>query len=164
MDKNQLVNTLHVERAAWEALLKQVGDDRMTIVGVVGDWSIKDIVAHITAWEQRPVEWLAAARRGDKPTPAPWSPHLTEDDEVNAWIFDANRKRPLADVLTESRHVHEKLMQGLESISEDELNDTARFSWLKGNSIGDSIPGNSYEHYQHHSQDIQAWLKLEKVR
>ncbi len=74
MDKNQLVNTLHVERAAWEALLKQVGDDRMTIVGVVGDWSIKDIVAHITAWEQRPVEWLAAARRGDKPTPAPWSP------------------------------------------------------------------------------------------
>ena len=163
MEKKQLVHTLRVERAAWDALLEQMGEERMAVGGVIGDWSIKDIVAHITALEQRPVEWLAAARRGDKPTPAPWPPNLKEDDEVNAWIFNANRQRPLTQVLTESREVHDQLMKGLESVSEEELNDVARFTWLKGSSLADSIPGNSYEHFQHHARDIQAWLKLEKV-
>lgn len=164
MEKNQLINTLRIERAAWDALLKEVGEERMSTPGVVGDWSVKDIIAHITAWQRRPVEWLAAARRGDKPKPAPWPPSLAGDDPINAWIYDANRNRPLKEVLAESRQVHDKLMQGLESMPEQELNDASRFSWLNGNSLADSIPGNSYEHYQHHSQDIQAWLKLEKVR
>jgi hypothetical protein len=163
MDKHQLINTLHVERAAWGALLKEVGEERMTAPGVVGDWSIKDIIAHITAWQRRPVEWLAAARRGDKPTPPPWPASLSGDDPINAWIFDANRKRPLKDVLLESRQAHDQMMKGLESISDEDLNDASRFSWLKGNTLADSIPGNSYEHYQHHTQDIQAWLKMERV-
>ncbi len=163
MDKHQLINTLRVERTAWDALLKQVGEERMTIPGVVGDWTIKDIVAHITAWQRRPLEWLEAALRGDKPTPAPWPSSLAGDDPINAWIFDANRNRPLKEVLAESRQVHDQMMTGIESISEQDLNDPARFSWLKGNSLADSIPGNSYEHYQHHASDIHAWLKLERA-
>lgn len=163
MDKSQLINTLRIERTAWDALLKEVGEERMIVPGIAGDWSVKDIVAHITAWQRRPVEWLAAARRGDKPMPPPWSPDLAGDDPINAWIFEANRNRPLKDVLAESRAVHDQMMKGLESISEQELNDGTRFSWLSGNPLADSIPGNSYEHYQHHAGDIHAWLKLERA-
>ncbi len=163
MNKNQLINTLRIERAAWEALLKEVGEERMTLPGVVGDWSVKDIIAHITAWQRRPVEWLAAARRGDKPTPAPWPSDLVGDDPINAWICDANRNRPLKDVLAESREVHDQLLKGLESIPEQELNDASRYSWLNGNSLADSIPGNSLKHYPDHGRDIHAWLKLARA-
>ena len=51
MHKTQLLETLRVERAQWESLLAQIGEDRM-VQGVAGEWSVKDIIAHVM-WYKR---------------------------------------------------------------------------------------------------------------
>jgi hypothetical protein len=46
LSKTQLLDSLRKEQAAWEALLDEIGEARMTQPEVAGGWSIKDIVAH----------------------------------------------------------------------------------------------------------------------
>ena len=48
MNKSELLNELQKEYGQWQALLDQIGPARMNQPGVTGDWSIKDIVAHLT--------------------------------------------------------------------------------------------------------------------
>src|SRR5579864_919180 len=94
--KAQLLDDLRSEQVAFEALLDEIGESHMTQPGVAGDWSIKDVVAHLTGWRRRSVARFQAALRRE-PMPAPeWPSHLDPDDEVdevNAWIYAANRDK-----------------------------------------------------------------------
>ncbi len=109
--KAQLLTDLQDEQAQWEALLGDIGEAHMTQPGVAGKWSIKDIVAHLTAWRRRTVGRFQAALRHEPTPPPPWPPELPTDDEINAWMHASDRDRPLADVLAESRDVFHFLKQ-----------------------------------------------------
>ncbi|MFI5275949.1 MAG: hypothetical protein ACHQ1E_01655, partial [Ktedonobacterales bacterium] len=50
----RLASILRTERAQWQALLARVGPDRMEQPGVEGEWSMKELVAHLT-WYERAV-------------------------------------------------------------------------------------------------------------
>jgi uncharacterized protein DUF1706 len=155
--KRQLLEGLDTARANWEALLRQVGPDRMELRGVNGEWSIKDVVAHVTAWDRRSVASLKAVQTGAWPEPPEWPVNLDEDG-VNAWIFAANRGRRVQDALNESRQVFNQLAQALDLVTEQDLTAVGRFGWLAENSLAASIRGNSLEHYQIHGAAIRAWL------
>src|SRR5579885_8682 len=96
MSKAQLLNDLKEENARWEALLAEIGEAHMTQPGVAGEWSIKDIVAHLTGWRRRTVARFQAALRHEPAPPPSWPPQLQTDDEINAWMYAANRDRSLA--------------------------------------------------------------------
>ena len=84
MTKTALLADLQREQEQWEALLAQIGESRMDQGGVAGEWSIKDIVAHLTGWRRRIVGRLQAAQRSEGEPPPPWPAHLQTDDEINA--------------------------------------------------------------------------------
>ncbi len=156
-NKAELIETLKHEWAEWEALLAEVGEPRMDQPGVVENWSVKDIVGHINAWQTRPVAWLTALPAGTRPVPAPWPKGLDEDG-INAWIYNANRDRSMGEVLTEARAVFNRIIELLEQTPEQDVVTPGRTEWLGGNSLLGSIPGNTYEHYQTHAAHIRAWL------
>lgn len=153
MDKTTFLNTLASEHARWKALLEQVKTEWMTQPGVTGYLSIKDLLAHITWYEREMINLiqtrvLAGSELWNLPT-----------DEQNAAIYEENRHRPLADVQAEAQQVYEQLINTAETLSDEDLNDPTRFSGM----FADWIPWkliaeNSYEHYQQHISDIQAWL------
>ena len=101
---------LRNEQAAWEALLDEIGEAHMTQPEVAGGWSIKDIVAHLTGWRRRSVRRFQALLKHEPDFSPPWPPELREDDEINAWIYQANCNRSLAEVLSESRDVFQQLV------------------------------------------------------
>lgn len=155
--KAQLLDDLKDENTRWEALLRDIGEEHMTQPGVAGEWSIKDIVAHLTGWRLRTVgRFQAALRHESAPSPS-WPPHLQTDDEINAWIYAANRDRPLADVLRESRDVIQQLVETLDAFPEADLRDPTRFPWLEG----ETFTGASFfEHFhEEHELDMRAWLE-----
>lgn len=155
--KAQLLDDLRDEQAHFEALLQDIGEDHMTQPGVAGEWSIKDVVAHLTGWRRRTVAQFQAALRNE-PAPAPfWPPHLQTDDEINAWIYAANRDLPLADVLRDSRDVFQQLVQTLDAFPEADLLDHTRFPWLEGEPLsGAALFGHFHEE---HEPDMRAWLE-----
>jgi hypothetical protein len=158
--KAQLLADLQAEQAGWEALLHDIGEDHMTQPGVAGPWSIKDIVAHLTGWRRRTVGRFQAALRHEPAPPPLWPAHLQTDDEINAWIYAANRDRPLADVLRDSRHVYQQLVEALDAFPESDLLDPARFPWMEGEPLSGAA---FFAHFhEEHEPDMRAWL--ERVR
>ena len=156
--KAELTAAMQEERGRWEALLRQVGEERMNLPGASGEWSVKDVVAHLTVWESRPVAWLEAVRAGTWPEPPPWPANLDEP-QINDWIYRTNRGRSALDVLNESRQTFDRLAELVAATPEPELVEQNRFEWLRGSSLADSIGGNSYEHYREHGDNIRRWLR-----
>jgi len=157
--KVQFLADLQDQQAQWEALLQEIGEENMT-QPAVADWSIKDIIAHLTGWRRRTVMRFQAALRHE-PTPPPfWPPELETDDEINAWIYAESRDRPLADVLQDSRDVFARLTETLGAFPEAELLDSARFPWLEGDPLtAEALFGHFHEE---HEPDMRAWLERVK--
>src|SRR5579859_383742 len=163
LSKTQFLTEVRKEEAAWEALLAEIGPAHMTQPEVAGGWSIKDIVAHLTGWRRRSVRRFQAHLNHEPDFSPPWPPELREDDEINAWIYEANRNRSLADVLSDSREVFQQLVETLDAFSEDELQDLRRILGLEEDQVSGSM---FFAHFhQEHESDMRAWLdKVKKER
>jgi hypothetical protein len=163
ISKKQLLAEMQSEQAAWLALLDEIGEENMTQPEVAGGWSIKDIVAHITGWRRRTVLRFRAALDPTVDMTPDYPAELDEDDEVdeiNAWIYKANRDRPLADVLNDSREVFQQLVAEVSALSDEQLNDPQRFPWLEGERLtGAFIFGHFHEE---HEPAMRAWLSRVK--
>jgi hypothetical protein len=166
LSKTQLLTELRNEQAAWEALLDEIGEAHMTQPEVAGGWSIKDIVAHLTGWRRRTVLRFRAAHDPTIDMTPPWPAELVdlnEDvdvDEVNAWIYETNRDRPLADVLNDSREVFQQLVEAIGALTDEQLNDPQRFPWLGSERLTGAFLFGHF--HQEHEPDMRAWL--EKVK
>jgi hypothetical protein len=162
VDKAELLNGLREEYRNWQALLDDIGVERMDQPGVTGEWSVKDIVAHLTGWRRRTVARLQAAQRGEPEPPPPWSAHLQTDDEINAWIYESNHARPLREILDDSHQVFQQLLTAVDGLPDKVLRDpTLHLPWLQGQ------PFNAAELFSHfheeHEPDMRAWLaRVEK--
>ena len=163
ISKKQLLAEMQSEQAAWLALLDEIGEENMTQPEVAGGWSIKDIVAHLTGWRRRTVLRFRAALDSTVDMTPDYPAELDEDDEVdqiNAWIYKANRDRPLADVLNDSREVFQQLVAEVSALSDEQLNDPQRFPWLEGERLtGAFIFGHFHEE---HEPAMRAWLSRVK--
>lgn len=158
MNKKELLTMLESERSRWDDLIATLSKEQLSTPGVVGQWSVKDMISHLTTWESRPIAWLEAVRDDGRPQAAPWSPDLTEE-QVNAWIWQTNRERPLDQVLAESKRSHQELVSLIRSTSEEDLITPKRFSWATAGSVAAGIPANTYEHYREHGAQIRSWLE-----
>jgi hypothetical protein len=156
ISKTQLLAELNNENAYWLALLDDIGEANMTQPEVAGGWSIKDIVAHLTGWRRRTVRRVQAALNHEPDFTPPWPPELQEDDEINAWIYESNRDRPLADVLSDSREVFQQLMDAIDAFPDDEHQDPQRMKWLEGEPLSGKL---FFSHFhEEHEPDMRAWL------
>ncbi len=155
INKTQLLAELNNENADWQALLDDIGEANMMQPEVAGGWSIKDIVAHLTGWRRRTVRRIQAALNHESDFTPPWPSELQEDDEINAWIYETNRDRPLADVLSDSREVFQQLVAAIDAFP-DEIQVPQRFEWLEGEPLSGKV---FFSHFhEEHEPDMRAWL------
>lgn len=153
--KSELLATIRSERGLLEAALSEVDVEQMTQPGVEGDWSVKDIVAHIVAWEQRMIGWVAAALRDEVPeVPRTWD----VVHRLNEQIYLENRDRPLCDVLADLPRSYQEALRAAEDVSEDDLVDPDRFGWRAGEPLWKMVAANTWWHYREHCQSLRAWL------
>lgn len=161
MNKQELAEITRASRRALDEQLTGLSDEQILRPGVVDDWSIKDVLAHISAWERMCVGWFDALERGEKPDrEALISQEWT--DRMNARIYEENRDRPLADIRADSGSSHEAMLALIERVG-DGLFDANRFPWAGGRAIAQWVRGNADEHYDEHREQIVAWrAKLEE--
>jgi Protein of unknown function (DUF1706) len=106
MKKSQLLERLE---KAWTTLQESYtgfSDPQLIRPGVMGDWSVKDILAHVTTWEEETLKYLPLILSGGRP------PRYTQSggiDAFNARMVEQNRAMELSDVLRqldETHHTH----------------------------------------------------------
>jgi hypothetical protein len=158
MTRAEFLDLLRTARAEWDALLAAVPEGRMTVPGVEGQWSVKDVIAHIT-WHEREMLGVLQARAlvgSDL-----WDLPL---HQRNATIYVQNRDRPLAEVLAESRTVYPQLLAAVGELADADLTDAGRFADMPGDWVPwQLLAENTYTHYRDHMPAIRAWPAQESV-
>ena len=154
--KAELLSGLEDEYQTWLALLDEIGPQRMDRPGVAGDWSIKDVVAHLTGWRRRTVGRLQAVARGEPEPPLPWPAALKTDDEINDWIYRSSQDLSVREVLHQSDAVFRQMVAALEAIPEATLANGSQFPWMDGQPF-DAAAFFGHFHEEHEA-DMRAWL------
>lgn len=160
---------MHTEREKWEQLLANLPEQRMTQPGVVGKWSIKDVITHLTVWETWASNLVKAAIQGQETTssevfatPIPPEVDALDVDSFNEWIVEHGKVKSLAEVIIASRTAFENLVETVETLSEDDLTNSERqfvgLEWKGSRPLWDIIANQSYLHYQLHATSIHRWL------
>ena len=67
MNRQQLLNRLDTAWVAFQASYAGLSDSQLTEPGVAGDWSVKDIIAHVTWWEEEALRHLPLIIAGGRP-------------------------------------------------------------------------------------------------
>jgi hypothetical protein len=161
MNKSELLDGLQEKDRQWQALLDQVGPARMEQPGVNGDWSMKDLIAHLTGWNRRILNSFQAAVLGQPEPPPPWPVHLQAEDDINAWIYTANHGRALREVLDETRQVNQQIRTVIAGLPNDARIERVEPSYYLV-WVGDQRfeVGEFYDHfYDEHEADVRAWLE-----
>jgi uncharacterized protein (TIGR03083 family) len=154
MTREELLQHIDAGRAELEAVLAQIPAERMTDPALPNGWSVKDLVAHLAAWEQRAGDLshiLAAGREVED--------GVSDFNEFNARVYIENRERSLEDVLRTEPEAFLRLRNVAEKFSETDLFDPARFAFLDGMPLMQLIANNSYGHYEEHMGDLRAWIQ-----
>lgn len=163
MNKSELLTWLKEEYRQWESLLDEIGPARLDEPGVNGDWSMKDLIAHMTYWQPRATTRLQAAQRGEPEPPPPWPAPLQSDDEINAWIYETYHNRSVNEVLEDTQQIFQQFLAVIESLPDDvrveEVRHNDRAYYLVW--VGDKrFPaGEFFDHFHDdHEPDVRAWL------
>jgi hypothetical protein len=155
--REALIERIEGVRERWRRLVGDVHPDRLEEPGAMGDWTFKDVAAHLTAWRRRTVSRLEAAARDEPEPPTPWPPELAdaEDDPINAWIHDRTKDRPAAELLREADAVYDDFIAAIRALPLDAVTSPNRFAWLEGTALADADFGG---HLDEHEPDVRRWL------
>lgn len=158
--KGEALAAIEREREAWESLLGRIGEARMLEPGAFGDWSFKDLVAHLNGWDLDSLRHLEAAALGQGGAQPPWPEHLEDEDAINAWLVAEGRERYLGEVIGESRETFARLAGVVQRLPDDAVSDPERFPSLDGVSLAEGIAwGRWFDHFRdEHLPDVEAWI------
>jgi hypothetical protein len=162
-DKTQIIAMLREEFNRWEELLHSISEEQITASNFIANLSIKDVVAHLTVWQQINVARLEAARHNKEPEYPQWHPEFDPETEeelakINAWIYEARQDQPWPDVHREWKERFLRFLELAESIPEKDLLEVGKYPWLKEYPLSAVLLG-SYEHHEEHREPLLAQLR-----
>jgi hypothetical protein len=168
MYKKLFISRLLRERDKFELLVNRVGfARRLTLKGVVGKWSVKDILAHILTYEQFMADRMEELSRGEVYVPSKtqnaldefleeygypdFGSPLLDVDGPNEWVVEKYRNVSLEDIIIQELNAFASIVSLLDSMSE---------TTIEQHNLYDRIANNTYKHYREHSRDIRRWLAV----
>ena len=147
MDRQQLLKKLDKAWAAIKESYAGLPDAQLTQPGVMGDWSVKDILAHVTTWEEEALKVLPLILQGGRPPR--YSTMYGGIDAFNAQMREQKRGLPLSDALRQLDETHRRLIDYVQSAPEEEIRQETRFRRR--------LRFDTYRHYQEHASVIWDW-------
>jgi hypothetical protein len=147
MDRAQLLKRVD---GAWQALLASyegLTETEMTRPGAIGDWSIKDVIAHVSWWEEEALTHLPLILEGGRPPR--YSVKYGGIDAFNALMAERKAGLSLAEVLQARDETHRRLLEFLQAVPEEQFLHETRFRRR--------LRLDTYGHYRLHAVTIRAW-------
>ena len=143
---DDLMTEIEAHWSELAAAARGLTDEEMLRPQTSGDWSLKDVFAHIAAWEEEAARRIneIAQEGGDSLT---W-PTREEEDAFNAAAVLQSRELSLDRVMKRLEECHQDLMDMLATFGEELVvadTEVKAAEW---------VPGWTYMHYQHHAPDV----------
>jgi hypothetical protein len=160
--KEHILTAFREQFDSWEELLARLSEAQITTPHFDFDWSIKDVIAHLWAWQQISIARVDAGLHDREPEFPKWIVESIENweedaDRVNALTFETQHKKPWSEIHQIWRDGFLRLLELGHEISERELLDGDRYPWLNGYSLAFILVA-SYDHHQEHFEKLTHWM------
>jgi hypothetical protein len=147
MDRSQLLKRLDRAWQAFQESYAGLSEAQLLEPGVMGDWSVRDIIAHVTWWEEEALKHLPLILDGRKPPR--YSVTYGGIDAFNAQMTELKRHLSLSEVLRQQDDTHRRLIEFILRSPEDQFARETRFRHR--------LRLDTYKHYPIHTKAIWAW-------
>ena len=147
MVRQQLLKRLDT---AWRAFVESyagLSKTRLIEAGVTGAWSIRDIIAHVTTWEEEALKHLPAILEGHRPPR--YSVTYGGIDAFNALMTTKKAGLSLSEVFRQQSETHQRVIDVIERAPAGQLAGDTRFRRR--------LRLDTYGHYPKHSLAIRRW-------
>jgi DinB superfamily len=153
MDRQQLLKRLDKAWVAFNASYAGLSDVQLLEPGVTGAWSVRDILAHVTTWEEEALRHLPLILTGG--TPPRYSVRYGGIDAFNAGMTEQKRNLLLAEVRAQLAATHGRLVDFIQSVPEHQLIGETR--------VRHRLRLDTYGHYPLHADAIRQWRQRQGV-
>jgi hypothetical protein len=162
-DKQQILTAVREEFDRWERLLAGLREEQITAPLLPSHWTIKDVMAHLHAWQLRSIARLKAALDDREPQFPAWPSGLDPEPDgqphdVNAWLYEQYRDQPWSQVYRQWRDGFLRFLELGAAIPEEDLLDPRRYPWMEGYPLSLVLSASFDHHHQDHLGPLLIWL------
>ncbi len=147
MKKQQVIDKLDAAYRDFTGSYAGLSDEQMLAPGVTGDWSVKDIIAHVTWWEEEALKHLPGILQGIRPPR--YSVTYGGIDAFNARMTAQHQALSLAEARRQAEDTHRRLVEYLHAVPEEHFTTETRFRRR--------LKLDTYSHYPIHTAAVRAW-------
>lgn len=140
-------------------VVTSLSPDQMAAPQLAGGRSVKDLLAHLTWWDQ----WLlftlpADPRMAQRPSAPPLFDQIPPGDqwaeEMNGKVHAYNQSRSLAAIQAEFTATYPQLLQRVSHLTLADIYNPAGLSATIGQPVAPLVLG-IYEHYEEHAHELE---------
>lgn len=147
MKTEQILDRLEHAWADFEASYAGLTDEQLMIPNVTGAWSVRDIIAHVTWWDEEALKHLPVVLEGGRPER--YSDKYGGIDDFNAIMTVKRSHLTLAEVLQQHAEVHARLVEYVREAPADLFARETRFRRR--------LRLDTFGHYPGHAMAIRKW-------
>lgn len=144
---NKLLNQLDAAWVQFQESYAGLTDEQLLEPGVTGEWSVRDLIAHVTWWDEEAMKHLPLILDGGRPPR--YSVTYGGIDAFNALMTEKKRDLSLAKVRQEFVETHRRLVDYIERLPSEQIMGNDRFKRR--------LRLDTYGHYSIHTADIRQW-------
>ena len=149
MDRLKLQQRIDRAWIAFKGSYRGLGEPQLLEPGVTGDWSVRDVISHVTTWEEEALTHLPLIINGGRPPR--YSVRYGGIDAFNAKMTGERRGLSLAEVLEQQAEIHRRLIDFIDGVPEDQF--------IRETHFRRRLRLDTYGHYPKHAQAIRKWRK-----
>ena len=147
MDKQQLLRRLDKAWVAFKDSYAGLLESDVLEPGVTNTWSVRDIIAHVTTWEEEALKHLPAILEGRRPPL--YSVTYGGIDAFNALMTTKKAGLSLAEVYRQQEEIHRQVVDTIVRTPDAQLARETRYRRR--------LRLDTYSHYPKHTEAIRRW-------
>ena len=146
MNKSELLERVREAHEKLAKALEGLTEEEATRTGLTPEWSVRDALAHITAWEIEGVRAISEIQDGT------WKPQRLDKeaiDQFNAHAVESRRENSMSEVRLEFDEAHREMEHTIVNLLADEVEESSPAYKF--------VEGTTFRHHTHHAEQIEEY-------
>lgn len=162
--KPELIDQAQQRYAELLQEIEDLSEDDLCAPGVVGEWSIKDVLAHLAEWHRMCLGWYRAGAAGEVPKTPSERYTWKQTPQLNDEIWQKHRNDSLDRVKSELEGTHVETLDVIGQISNADLFESRPYAWTKSTTLGAYFVSATGSHYDWARKEIRRGLKKRQAQ
>jgi hypothetical protein len=158
-NKKMLLDLMQKEHEKLIKQIDQLSEEEICHHSEITGYTIKDVLAHLTNWEQLCLTWYKAGKAGEEPQLPHPGYNWRQIPELNQMFYEKDKDKSLVEVLKDFHASYEEIHSTIETIDEQEMFTPEIYPWTNKNAMGTYFVSATSSHYVWAQKEVKKCLK-----